>query len=167
MTSRLEKYAKNLQNPSVLHAVLPKLPVSINKLHRVGMHGKPVLSAEGKTYRADAINALKEAWLFSLPKFKRFRFAKYTLAIEVTLPRYGPGGLYTKGFPKTAKEPVQQRDASNFIKLIEDVIAQATGIDDRYNFTIIVSKKAAEQEGMERTEVWLELAEPISSVDRA
>jgi len=167
MSSRLDRYAEGLKGPSVLHAVLPELPVSINRLHRVGMHGKPVLSEDGKKYKADALDALKEAWLFNLSKFKRFRFAKYTLAIEVTLPRYGPGGLYAKGFPKTAKEPVQQRDASNFVKLIEDVVAKATGIDDRYNFTVIVSKKAAEEEGAERTEVWLELAEPISSVNRA
>lgn len=70
--------------------------------------------------------------------FKRFDAQDvYALVYKVVTPTLD---LYTKGYPKTAKNRVQGWDISNRCKIFEDAFKKGIGIDDS-NFFVVVGAK--------------------------
>lgn len=60
-------------------------------------------------------------------------------------------GMYNKGWPNKAKTRYKKLDVSNRVKLLEDAIVHAGGIDDS-SFMIVIPAK---REGPEQTSIWI------------
>lgn len=132
--------------------------LSINKLYTTGYKGKRTLNSKGKALRAKIQRLTAEATLSLLDGRGEWRTAlsliyeegfHVVLLINLYWARvhngsWKPGGSTTeKGDPRS---PYQKKDATNYIKLIEDGIARATGIDDSAHLLVAVMKHEDELE---------------------
>jgi hypothetical protein len=109
--------------------------------------GKKVLSTEGKKYLAETkTEAGKQAVLY--PGVSTAK--GYNLVYRVEVPWEE---LFTKGWPKTAKNRYQGWDVSNRCKLFEDAIKAAIGIDDS-NFDRVAGYKCVGDEPVTRAWIW-------------
>jgi len=118
-----------------LEATLIEFPPSTNRLYIRTRHGT-ILSKEARKFKADALIQLMKEWMFS-SKLEKDR------AYRLTLRFYFPK-IETSGWPKRAKNRFVKRDVSNLIKVLEDVIAQATGVDDSNTMEVLVYKRVDE-----------------------
>lgn len=111
---------------------IPYLPPSSNKIyirHPKGM-GK-ILSGDARKFKIDAMRAIQEAGRVSFMSLKNnvpyeLRLAFFLDVVENKASKTG--------------ERFKQIDLSNRVKLIEDTVSEATGIDDRHNFRIVLEK---------------------------
>lgn len=129
-------------------------PVSVNELYTT-FRGKKNLTAKGKAYR----DGLAQVVARSSTEWKRAHDMVYqngggaTLLVALyfeTLKNksWKPGGKTEKGL---LSEPRKVQDASNYIKIIEDGVAQGCGINDCNNISVLVTK--AEDKYRPRTEL--------------
>ena len=116
-----------------LIATLFEFPPSANRLYVRTRRVGTILSKEARKFKADALVQLTKEWMFS-PKPEKDE------AYRLTLLFYFPK-IETSGWPKRAKNRFVKRDVSNLIKVLEDVIAQATGVDDSNTLEVQVSKR--------------------------
>lgn len=145
----------------MLHFRLPSIPVSSDHAYESVVRGKGPkritvrrLSDAGKKYKTEVkrhlLKQCPEALSFFTPNHP------YLLLIQFTFK--GRDTLYNKTWleedpKKRAKDRYKRLDVSNRIKLFEDALAEAVGIDDKHNFFIGVSKTWAE--AYEATDVWV------------
>lgn len=119
-------------------------PVSVNELYTTGMHGQKVLTAAGRAYK----DGLSSAVARSSFEWKRAIEMVYqggagaTLLVNLYFEQFWnqswtPGGVTKKG---NLQQPRLVKDASNYIKIVEDGVAEGTGINDCNNTNILVSK---------------------------
>jgi Holliday junction resolvase RusA-like endonuclease len=116
-------------------------PVSVNKLYF--SHGQHrVLSAAGKTFKDMLAMAVADAvirWCGrSIDTLVSMEGGRAELTILVYMAALRP-----KKRVKTktgAASPYKKVDVTNYVKLIEDAVAQGTGIDDSANLDIHVHK---------------------------
>jgi len=106
------------------------------------------LSPEAKKYRRVCSQLLLSTALKQIQSLDPSRV--YRLELEFFLK-----AVVNKGWPATAKSRYKRIDLSNRIKLLEDVIKDATQIDDCQHFELLVSKRQANVPGEERVEVRL------------
>lgn len=69
----------------------------------------------------------------NMPRFDKTR--PHRLVLEMFLP-----DLYNTGWPKTTKNRFKKKDASNLVKIVEDLVAKAVDIDDSCFITTTVTK---------------------------
>lgn len=115
-----------------LTATLTEFPPSANRMYIRTRRGT-ILSKEARKFKADALVQLLKEWMFS-PKLEKH------LPYKLTLRFYFPK-VENSGWPKKAKNRFVKRDVSNLIKVLEDVVAQATGVDDSNTTEVVVYKK--------------------------
>jgi len=111
---------------------IPYLPPSSNKIyirHPKGM-GK-ILSGDARKFKIDAMRAIQEAGRVAFMSLKNN--VPYELRLAFFLDT-------VENKNSKAGERFKQIDLSNRVKLIEDTISEATGIDDRHNFRIVLEK---------------------------
>ena len=105
---------------------------------------KRVLTTEGEKYKMETSNHLVKHYPGELRIMQPD--IPLGLAILLDLPN-----LYNKGWPKSAKTRYKKLDVSNRVKLLEDAIAHAGGIDDCNFMTAAPSKRL----GAEQTSIWI------------
>lgn len=120
-----------------LRVWIPFLPPSSNKIYEpVWVQGKPRgkrLSKEGGKFKFRAMQVLQREGRVAFLDLKEDM--PYELYIAVFFKK-----IRNAGWPSTAKNRYEKVDATNRIKLLEDTVADAVGLDDRHNFRIIVEK---------------------------
>jgi Holliday junction resolvase RusA-like endonuclease len=121
----------------VLQVWIPFLPPSSNKIYEpVWVQGKPRgkrLSKEGGKFKFRAMRVMQQDGRVAFLNLEEH--VPYELTIAVFFKK-----IYNAGWPEKAKNKYEKVDATNRIKLIEDTVADAVGLDDRHNFRIIVEK---------------------------
>lgn len=135
---------------ATLHVVLrdPK-PISINRAYAVARNRK-FLTKEGKEYVAAMKDAASRATQNSEVLWKTVVDSIYKygghVALEIVIyfpdlhnSQWNVGGGQTEG--GGIRSPYKKKDASNYTKLIEDAIAQGTGIDDSANMDVRTIKR--------------------------
>lgn len=110
---------------------------------------KRVLKDEGKNYKIDVKAKLTQHYPGEMMIMKPN--IPLGLAIRLDFPR---DKLLNMSWPKKAKNRYKTLDASNRIKLLEDAIASAGGIDDS-NFQIVVTLKKAVEQPQGFTHIWV------------
>ena len=117
-----------------LKATLTIFPPSANKMYIRTRHG-PVLSGEARKFKSKASIQLMQQWAFSP---KPCMHVAYKLELAFLFPQ-----LENKGWASgKAKTRFKRKDVTNYIKVLEDIIAKATGVDDSCNMEVVVHKLA-------------------------
>ena len=115
----------------MLQATLGLLPPSTNKLYINNRWGGRVLSAAAKKFSVAAKLALSKKWAFEKALTPN---EPYKLELEFYLKK-----VTNSGWPKT-KLRYKKQDVTNYIKLLEDVICEVSGIDDSCFMQVSVAK---------------------------
>lgn len=114
----------------IVRATIP-MPPSVNKAYTV-IRGRKVLSTEGRRYKRQ----VRMAFIADIPAR-----AIYNLHLLF---------YFEKVFNSPdAQEPVREIDVSNRVKLAEDAISEALGVDDRYFFRLEIEKREGTPERVE------------------
>lgn len=132
-------------------AWVPFLPPSLNAMYETawfagkarGVH----LSKTANRFKLRAMKALQCDGATALSNLSEDKM--YELTIAVFFER-----VQNASWPK-AKYKYKRVDITNMVKLVEDVLADAIGVDDRHNFRIIVEK----HEDPNNTGIFLSLRE--------
>lgn len=118
------------------------LPPGTNELY-ITSHGRKVLSDEGRKWKERI--RLELATFFPNELKQLVPNVPFTVCMQLWLT-----DMYTKG--KGAKSKFRRFDATNHIKVLEDVIKELAGdYDDCQNVTIVINKRQAE---VEATHLW-------------
>jgi hypothetical protein len=120
----------------MIHLQIPSLPPSSNHAYTTVMKGRAplrILTKEGRRYQKET-----SAWLTQ-------RFPGELAQLKPNVPYWAAyvlttTSLYTKGWPDKAQSRYRKMDATNRVKLLEDVIAEVTGIDDSANMAVLAMK---------------------------
>ena len=139
----------------MIHLVIPMLPPSTNHAYEnIPGHGGRRLSAKGRRFKLETRVHISRNY----PKELQYLKPNRPYAVLCTL--YFKN-LFTLGYPKKAKNRYKEIDGTNYAKLIEDALCEATGVDDSQFFPFIPLKTEGSPE---RTElrIWdLEEEEPF------
>jgi Holliday junction resolvase RusA-like endonuclease len=118
-------------NPE-LRVWVPHLPPSSNQIYVRHPQGKGrVLSDKARTFKIKAMRAVQKQGRVALLQLKQNVPYELTLAIffeQVEVKSSSTGSRYKK------------IDLSNQVKLIEDTVAKAVGVDDCHNFRLLLEK---------------------------
>lgn len=106
----------------VFSASLTVLPPSTNRAYRSTPRGV-LKSAEARRFEAEAKAQLLRSFSFDAEPINENE--PHCLELHFFFK-----DLENKSWPKTAKRRYKRRDTSNYVKLTEDVVAEALGIDD-------------------------------------
>lgn len=119
---------------------LPYLPPSVNVLYKPLIKGTGLkkiaivgLSTEGRKFKKEAVSYLAKNCQQQMRWFKPG--GTYILFAQFEVP-----DLENKGWPSKTPNRYKKADVSNRIKVLEDVIAEASAIDDS-NYMMSVSRK--------------------------
>jgi Holliday junction resolvase RusA-like endonuclease len=133
----------------VIHIHIPTVPISSNQAY-ANVRGRRTLTKKGKAYKNETKAYIARNFPEALKFFKPN--VPYVLLIEFTF--HGRDVLYSKEWPDgRAKNRYKKLDVSNRVKLFEDALADATGLDDSQNFIVVVSKTW--HRDFEATNLWV------------
>lgn len=122
----------------MLRVWVPYLPPSSNKIYEpVWVRGKPRgkrLSDAGRRFKIRAMKTIQEGGKAAFLHLKED--IPYELTLAVFLEKIENKGWHTGAVDRRYAKV----DVTNRIKLIEDTVADAVGIDDRHNFRISLEK---------------------------
>ncbi len=113
----------------VIEGKIPKA----NHLYINKRGGGRTLSPDGRAFKNRAQTDLGAQWMMSSTLDP---LNAYVLVLKFYLPK-----VLNKGYPKTAASLVKRVDTSGLVKVVEDVVAKVTGVDDCNNFVLLVMKK--------------------------
>ena len=150
-------------DPPTLYAVLPFSDVSLNDLYEPGVKNKKKgqlggpkakflrKSTKARAYEKRAVPLLAEQWLLEARRLPRMMPYEFFLLILIHRSKF-----FNKTWPM-AKHRFKKKDASNYIKLPEDVVSTVLGdgVDDRCNIDIHISKRPIDEDDDERFIIWL------------
>ncbi len=131
----------------MIHLHVPSVPLSVNAVYGKGRGGARFLTPEGKTYKLETTNHLIRAYPTQLKLFTRNK--PYGLLVHFTFGTHSV--LLNNGFPEKTENRYKKNDAGNRLKLFEDALADATGVDDSHNWLITLSKGVGKKDS---THVW-------------
>jgi len=109
------------------------------------VHGHRVLSSKGKKYKAETKTALAAGFP------REMNFFKSNTPYLICIRFYFPDVENKTWFTGKAESRYKHFDLSNCVKLLEDCLKDAAGIDDSQHMRIVLDK----QKGKERTEIWV------------
>ncbi len=122
-------------------------PISVNAMYSEGPHGRRFLTTEGKHYKDKLREETSRAvsilpWKIAVDGvYKQGASASLEILLVMDNLLNGAwkvgGGTTGKGDPQS---PYRRIDGSNYIKLIEDAVAEGIGIDDSANLRTVVEK---------------------------
>jgi Holliday junction resolvase RusA-like endonuclease len=134
----------------VIYIEVPSVPISVNHAYARKRGGGRILTPEGKAYKNETKTHIARVYPEALKFFKAD--VPYSLVIEFTF--HGRDEILTKMWPGKAKSRYKKLDVSNRLKLFEDALAAATGLDDSQNFNVTVAKAWHRDYAMTRVWVW-------------
>lgn len=148
----------------MIHLWIPLVPISTNHAYttiKLPKGTKRVLTPEGRRFKNEATAHLTQNYAFALKDLAPNK--PYAAYFRITMAK-----LTNDTWPKTAKARYKELDATNRLKLVEDVLADVTAVDDSHYFTVAVSKVEGTPE---RTDIWIWSIEdegsPFDSIGRA
>ena len=130
-------------------------PISVNEAYSSN-GAKRFLTSAGKKYKASLVEIISNKILLLPHNWQDLADVVYKYGGHVTLDvtlyldnlrntAWRVGGGMTKGGEKGSKpkprSPFVSKDASNYVKLIEDAVKDATGIDDSCHLDVIARKR--------------------------
>ena len=117
---------------NLLSVWVPHLPPSSNKIYIRHPAGKgKILSDQARTFKIKAMNAIQRGGKLVMLQLKQNVPYELRLAVffdQVEVAKSSVGARYKK------------MDLSNVVKLIEDTVATAVGVDDCHNFRLVLEK---------------------------
>lgn len=127
---------------------IPSVPPSVNNAY-VTVRNKRILTKAGRAYKDETKTYIARMYPRELLYFNKD--LQYAVLVRVTLLK---DAVFCKGFGTGKVESRYKKlDATNRIKLFEDALAEATGIDDQQNFVFTMMKGWSED--TEFTDVWI------------
>jgi len=125
--------------------------LSVNKLYVQRRQGGRALSKTGDKYQRLVMMMLVKEWAMLAACDPQ---SAYALELVFFLPR-----VYTKGYPKKAKNKYVAIDAYNFGKFFQDCVAKVSGVDDANHLDVIIRKR--EDRENPRVEITLQEIEDV------
>ena len=129
----------------MIHLVLLGLPPSSNHAYENLPRGGRRLSDQGKRYKLETQGYLASNYRRQMTIFRPN--APYVMAVKFYFEQ-----LVNSGYPDSAKTRYKRVDGSNRVKLLEDTLHLAGGVDDSQTFQSFWEK---EQGVPERTLIWV------------
>jgi Holliday junction resolvase RusA-like endonuclease len=129
----------------MIRLALPSLPPSSNHAYFNLRTGGRSLSDVGRAYKRDVTTRLQREYRKEMMFFQKN--APYLLLV-----RFFFETLTNKGYPEKTATRYKRLDGSNRLKLLEDALKDAAGIDDSQFLQTFWEKKVAPTE---RTELWV------------
>ena len=132
----------------MIHLALPLLPPSINQVYmhiRKGRNTLRVLTPEGRSFKKEATAHLSKHYPLALAKLKPDR--PYTVLIKFTVTN-----MENKGWANHTADRYKSHDATNRIKVMEDVLVDISGVDDKH-FMLVACQKV--QGTVEGTDIYI------------
>jgi len=134
---------------------IPYFPPSTNKAY-FNKYGKQVLSKVGRAFKKMVSAHVASNYPTECATFKKN--APYLVYLRVYIPQ-----LENKTWPDKCKTRYKVLDSTNRVKLVEDALKDALGIDDSQHIAFLVHKI----EGPERLEAFFwNLEEEVSPLDQ-
>lgn len=128
----------------MIYLYLHGLPPSSNNAYFNLPRGGRALTKEGKRYLTETKVTLVRDFREAIMQFEAN--VPYLVAIRLTVLQ-----LENATWPQAAKTRYKRFDASNRVKLLEDALKDAGGIDDSQHMTVLINKVAGANE---LTEIW-------------
>lgn len=125
---------------------LPYIPPTTNHAYVTIRGGGRRLSDEGKKFKIDVTTYLVRHYPNELRIFKKN--TPYAVHFTIFLTN-----LENKGWATGKTSRYKTLDVSNRVKLVEDALKDACGIDDAQNFIVILEKKSVATEAQECTNI--------------
>jgi hypothetical protein len=132
----------------VIKLQLPYLPPSINSVYMHIRKGKKllrVLTPEGRKFKKEATAHLAKKYPLALVMLKKNK--PFTIFMRFTVTN-----LENLGWVKGTSGRYKHHDASNRIKVLEDVLVDISGVDDEH-FTLVACQKV--QGSVESTDIYI------------
>jgi Holliday junction resolvase RusA-like endonuclease len=124
---------------------LPELPPSSNNAYFNRPGGGRTLSQEGRRYLMATKAFLQRQYRDEMMFFRKN-------VPYLVLAQFFFSELENKGYPKKAENRYKKLDGSNRLKLLEDALKDAGGVDDSQNLYLFCTKR----QGLpERAELWI------------
>lgn len=108
--------------------------LSINRLYINRRQGGRALSPEGKAFKSRTMFSLAKQWSLLNTEMKPNTPYKLTLTFYFDK-------IVNSGYGVTTKTKFKKVDAYNFGKMIQDCVAEATGVDDSNHLDVEVKKR--------------------------
>lgn len=123
---------------------IPGLPPSANHAYFNLPGGGRGLAKEGKKYKRETLSHIVRSYpaLLATVRMNEPYFLYIRLYFE---------DVQNKGWPNKAETRYKTLDASNRVKLLEDTVKDACGIDDAQHMMLMVEKR----QGAPKTEIFL------------
>lgn len=132
----------------MIYMRIPSVPPSVNHAY-ITVRNKRILTKDGQKYKNETKTFIARNYPSQLTIFSKER--QYAVLVRVTLLE---DAVLCKGFATGKVEGRYKKlDATNRIKLLEDALAEAAGIDDRQNFVFTAVKDWSKDK--EFTDVWV------------
>lgn len=132
--------------------VIPHMPPSTNNAFiNFGMRGRG-LSKEGKKFKNLVQAYVGQKYPNELASFQKMKNEPFTVFFRVHVAELENK---TFGQKKGAETRYKKNDATNRIKLLEDILADVTGIDDSNTLTFAIEKVQSKDPSKEMVEVFI------------
>ncbi len=124
----------------------PPIP-SINEAYTNGPHGRRILSKAGASFKAaltrEVVGIISQlAWKEAVDAVYLHK-ARVKFSLHIWMPcinaSWKPGAKTKTGL----QSPYKKKDVGNYLKIVEDAVAEATGIDDSAHFELTIRKDDA------------------------
>lgn len=113
------------------------MPMTVNKAY-VNIKGRRALSKEGKIYKNSVTSLVAKELSLCDGVFDSLVVPDEPLELEIKLFF---SHTQNKGWPSKAKSRYKRVDVSNRVKLLEDALFKALGVDDSAIFSLTISKQ--------------------------
>jgi len=125
----------------MLDVWIPFMPPTSNRIYRSFIKNGRIevrLSDDAKRFKARAMQVIQQKGRTFLLQLQPN--IPYELKVVVFFEE-----LFNSGWPKKTENRYKRTDLSNRIKLIEDTVASAVGLDDSHNFRLTLEKQCDPQ----------------------
>lgn len=144
----------------MIHIVVPFLPPSVNKAY-FQKGPRRILTTAGKKFKLETKTHIARTYPAELMQIRKD--VPMGLVVELVFPN--ESDIYNRTWPNTAKTRYKRMDVSNRIKLFEDALSDATGVDDSQH--LFVGARKSYEEGVSCTHAWLwnmEEEDPLNDI---
>lgn len=125
---------------------VPSLPPSVNNAYFTKNNARR-LSDKGKKYKLETTAHIARSY----PQELRFFTQNKMIGLFVVFTFADHSELFVKGYPEKTNNRYKKNDVGNRLKLFEDALSDATGIDDSHNWVVCLSKQPGRADG---TYIW-------------
>ena len=116
-------------------------PPSVNKAYATTRSGRRLLTSEGKLYKQSVRDIIGQRYSAVTPELNRLGQHPLSLTVKIYTSVENRGWLEGK-----AKNRYKRVDVSNRVKLLEDALFEALGVDDCLVFKLTVEKIDSDNE---------------------